>query len=133
MDFVIRSFWWGHEQEERKLHLLSWDKVSQPKRFEGQGLNNFKTMNQVMLTKQFWRINYNPLSLLAKTYKAKYFRRCSIQDCRPKPHHSCYWKNIIKQRESSFERSKMVDWRWFSYPFSSQKLVSLSIPKPGRP
>ena len=25
MDSIIRSLWWGHEQGERKLHVLNWD------------------------------------------------------------------------------------------------------------
>ena len=97
MDAVVRAFWWGHETGERKLHLINWDRVCQPRRLGGLGLKKFKTMNQAMITKQFWRIHHNPHSLLARTFKAKYFPRGPIQDCCPKPHHSWYWKNIIKQ------------------------------------
>ena len=96
MDSIIRAFWWGHEHGENKLHLLNWDKISQPKVKGGLGIKKFKYMNQAMLNKQYRRICHNPQSLLAKTFKAKYFPTCSIHNYRSKPHHSWFWRNIIK-------------------------------------
>lgn len=49
-----------------------------------------------MLAKQFWRINHNPQSLLARALKDKYFPRCSIHDCSPKSHHSWLCRSILK-------------------------------------
>ena len=63
-------------------------------------------MNQAMLTKQFWKIHHNPHSLLARTYKAKYFPRGSIQDCCPKPHYSWFWKNIINHDYSTLKEGR---------------------------
>ena len=57
---------------------MNWERVYQPKRFGGLGFKSFKTMNQAMLNKQFWKINHQPHSLLARTYKAKYFPRGSL-------------------------------------------------------
>ena len=78
MDSVIRSLWWGHEQAERKLHLLNWDQICKPKKLGGLGLKKFKSMNQAMLAKQFWKLNHQPQSLFARTFKAKYYPNCSI-------------------------------------------------------
>ena len=61
-----------------------------------------------MLTKQFWKIHHNPQSLLARIYKAKYFSRGPIQDYCLKPHHSWFWKNIIKQ-----DCPALREWRWW--------------------
>ena len=97
MDSIIRAFWWGHETREKKLHLLSWESVCQPKRFGGLGFKSFKIMNQALLNKQFWKITQKPQSLLSRTFKAKYFPRDSLLDCCPKPHYSWVWRNIIKQ------------------------------------
>ena len=88
MDFIIRAFWWGHEPGERKLHLLNLDKICRPMTLGGGwllGLKKFSLIDQAMLVKQFWRISHNPNFLLARTFKAKYFPRGSIQDCTPKP------------------------------------------------
>lgn len=61
-----------------------------------------------MLAKQFWRISHNPQSLLAKALKAQYFPRRSIHECSPKPHHSWFWRNIIKQ-----DNIKLREARWW--------------------
>lgn len=39
--------------------------------------------------------------------KPKYFPRCSIQECSSKPHHSWFWRNIIKQ-----DNIKLKEARW---------------------
>ena len=88
MDSIVRAFWWGHELGEHKLHLIKWDQVCQPKRNGGLGIKKFSLMNQAMFAKQYWRITQNSNSLLARTFKAKYFPRGSMQECSPKPHHS---------------------------------------------
>ena len=85
---LLGLFWWGHELGEHKLHLIKWDQLCQPKRNGGLGIKKFSLMNQAMLAKQYWRITQNSNSLLARTFKAKYFPRGSMQECSPKPHHS---------------------------------------------
>uniref|UniRef100_A0A7N2L005 Uncharacterized protein n=1 Tax=Quercus lobata TaxID=97700 RepID=A0A7N2L005_QUELO len=78
LDSIVRDFWWGHDQGVRKMHMLHWDKICLNRR-EG-----------------------------AKTFKAKYFPRCSIHDSSPKPHHSWFWRNIIKQGNP-----KLREGRWW--------------------
>lgn len=73
MDTIIRAFWWGYGQGEKKLHLLNWEKICQPKRKGGLGIKNFGPMNPVMLAKQYWNLYQNPNSLLVRTYKVKYY------------------------------------------------------------
>lgn len=29
LDSIARSFWWGHEVGEKKLHLINWDTICQ--------------------------------------------------------------------------------------------------------
>ena len=136
MDSIVRAFWWGHEHGEKKLHLLNWDRICQPKGRGGLGFKKFKYMNQAMLNKQFWRICHNPQSLLARTFKARYFPTCSIHDHRSKPHHSWVWKNIMKQDNNVLREGK---WRvgdgfniplnhryWF--PHSNRNLAHHHLP-----
>ena len=52
----------------------------------GLGLRRFSLLNQAMLAKQYWRLCHNPNSLIARTFKAKYYPRGSIHTCSPKPH-----------------------------------------------
>lgn len=107
MDSFSRSFWWGHELEVRKVHLLNWDEICKPKSKGGLGLKKFSLTNQALVAKQFWRINHNPQSLIARALKAKYFPRCSIHNCTPKPHHSWISRGIINQRNP-----KLKEGRW---------------------
>lgn len=60
----------------------------------GLGLKKFILINQAMISKQYWRIQSSPPSLLAKTFEAKYFPRSSLQDYKPKSHHSWIWKTV---------------------------------------
>ena len=107
-DSIVNAFWWGHDLGVRKLHLLNWNKICYPKSWGGLGLKKFNLMNQAMLAKQYWRISQNPNSLVARTFKAKYFLRGSIQDCSPKSHQSWIWRNIIK-----FDNPKLREGRWW--------------------
>ena len=90
------------------MHLINWDRITQPKRMGGLGLKKFKTMNQALLNKQYWRLCQNPNSLLAKTVKARYFPNSSIQDYRAKSHHSWVWRNTIKVDQPLLREGK---WR----------------------
>ena len=100
----------------------------------------FSLMNQVMLAKQYckqyWRINQNPNSLLARTYKAKYFPNCALQDCTPKPHHSWFWKNIIKQDNPKLREGKWRIGNGFTVPLNHQNWISsphLNLDHPSLP
>jgi hypothetical protein len=34
---LTRGFWWGHESERRRIHLMSWDKITRRKGQGGMG------------------------------------------------------------------------------------------------
>ena len=34
---LIRNFWWGKKQNERKMAWISWDKLCEPKAAGGMG------------------------------------------------------------------------------------------------
>ena len=76
-------------REKENFIFLTWTKYVGPWLFWGGGgllgLKKFSLIDQAMLVKQFWRISHHPNFLLARTFKAKYFPRGSIQDCTPKP------------------------------------------------
>ena len=120
MDTIIRAFWWGHGQGEKKLHLLNWESICQPKRKGGLSPKKFGLMNQAMLAKQYWKLNQNPNSLLARTYKAKYYPNCSLQEYTPKSHHSWFWKNIVKQGDFRLREGQLRIGARFNIPLNHQ-------------
>ena len=49
---LIRNFWWGQKQNERKTAWLSWEKLCMPKSSGGLGFKLLKPFNLVLLAKQ---------------------------------------------------------------------------------
>ena len=108
LDATVRAFWWGHDLGTRKLHLIGWDKIYKARSNGGLGFRKFSTFNQAMLTKQFWRIQNSLDSLLARTFKAKYFPKTHLQGYIPKPNHSWPWKNIAKPQFAELGKGRWL-------------------------
>ncbi|KAL0001694.1 hypothetical protein SO802_015475 [Lithocarpus litseifolius] len=118
LDEIVRCFWWGHNVGDKKLHLVNWYKICQPKERGGLGIKKFNLINQALVAKQFWRIQHCLSSLLAKTFKAKYFPRSSLQDYKPKPHHSWTWRNIAVTQSPSLHQGRWLIGKGFLIPLS---------------
>ena len=72
------------------------------------GFKKFSTLYQAMLAKQYWRIQNKPNSLLARTYKAKYFPRTTLKEHNPKPHHSWTWRSITKAKCADLQQGRWL-------------------------
>ena len=55
LEAMIKKFLWGGNIDVRKLHWVSWDKVTCPKRYGGLGLKELKISNSALLLKWAWR------------------------------------------------------------------------------
>ena len=108
LNAITRAFWWGHDLGDRKLHLVNWDKICQPKCKEGLGLKKFSLVNQAMNAKQFWRIQHNPNSLIARTFQTKYYSSISLREYKPKPNHSWIWKNIVVSQNPALQQGRWM-------------------------
>jgi hypothetical protein len=86
------SFWWAHQDNENKLHWLSWEVLTKPKKVEG-GLDfrDLHGFNMAMLTRQAWRMLTSPESFCAQVHKAKYFPNTSILQAKPLAGMSYTW------------------------------------------
>jgi hypothetical protein len=48
---IIRDFWWGDEENKRKMHWMSWEKITRPKSQGGMGLQDLRVFNQALLAR----------------------------------------------------------------------------------
>ncbi|CAN1146217.1 hypothetical protein LINPERHAP2_LOCUS15125 [Linum perenne] len=45
----MAKFWWGQVSDDRRLHWLSWARLSLPKELGGLGFRDFVTFNRALL------------------------------------------------------------------------------------
>jgi hypothetical protein len=62
---IIWTFWWGDEEDRRRMHWMSWDKMDRPKSQGGVGFRDLRLFNQALLPRQAWRLIQYPNSLCA--------------------------------------------------------------------
>jgi len=70
---TINLFWWGHRQEDRKIHWLGSSKLCVGEEDRSLGFRDMATFNDALLAKQFWRITKNGSMPLASLFRVKYF------------------------------------------------------------
>jgi hypothetical protein len=77
---IIRDFWWGDEENKRKMHWMFWEKITRPKSQGGIGFRDLRVFNQALLARQAWRLIQFPDSLCARIIKAKYYPSTHLLD-----------------------------------------------------
>ncbi|GJN35059.1 hypothetical protein PR202_gb23789 [Eleusine coracana subsp. coracana] len=70
---AISQFWWGDEEDQRKMHWQAWWKLCIPKNKGGMGFRDLHSFNLAMLAKQVWRLLCEPDSLCASVLRARYY------------------------------------------------------------
>jgi hypothetical protein len=64
IEALLARFWWGSKDEKRKIHLMSWDRLSKAKQKGGLGFRGFKDFNKALRGKHCWRLMQEKNSLL---------------------------------------------------------------------
>jgi hypothetical protein len=77
---LTRDFWWGDENERRRIHWMSWVKITRRNGQGGMGFRDLRLFNQALLARQAWRLIAFPESLCARLLKAKYFPSWELTD-----------------------------------------------------
>jgi hypothetical protein len=93
---MIARYWWSNQDEENKMHWISWEKMTKSKGQGGLGFRDIHTFNLAMLAKQGWRLIQNPNSLCAQVLRAKYFPNKSLFEASNANGVSYTWRSILK-------------------------------------
>jgi ribonuclease HI len=72
IDKLCRDFLWGSTLEKRKMHLVSWKKVTVHKSLGGLGIFSMRDRNKALLAKLCWRISTDHTSPWAQMLTQKY-------------------------------------------------------------
>jgi len=92
---VISQYWWGDEEDRKRIHWQEWWKMCVPKCKGGMGFRDLQCFNLAMLAKQVWRLLSDPDSLCARVLRARYFSDGKLLDARLKSGSSYTWQSIF--------------------------------------
>jgi hypothetical protein len=53
---LVRKFWWGSKEGERKPSWVSWKEMCKPKNMGGLGFWDIEFFNPALLARQGWRM-----------------------------------------------------------------------------
>ena len=96
---IIRKFWWGCKQGQRKPAWVSWDVMTRPKHLGGLGFRDLEIFNLALLARQAWRLLQEPMSLSARILTAAYYPNYSVLDAELGPRPSQIWRAILEGRD----------------------------------
>ncbi|XP_075665346.1 uncharacterized protein LOC142635011 [Castanea sativa] len=125
---LIRSFWWGHCKDERKMALISWEKLCTPKACGGMGFKKLKQFNLAMLTKQEWRLQSGKYSLMYRVFKARYFPNCDCAQASLGNNPSFAWRSIMVAQAGVDNGCNIQIWRdkWLPTPLTHRVISTPS-------
>lgn len=72
LEKIQRRFLWGDSEGRRKIHLLSWDRITRSKKYGGLGIKRLLEHNVALLAKWWWRFNKEKEALWVKVVSKKY-------------------------------------------------------------
>lgn len=99
IESLFSKFWWGTKNGARKIHWLSWDKLSGSIKNGGMRFKEIRSFNSSMLVKKYWRLLTGESSLLSKVLKSRYHPRCDVSDAMVGFSPSYAWRSILSARD----------------------------------
>lgn len=72
LDAISSKFWWNAMEDENSLYLSSWNKLARSKKDRGLGFRNIYDINLALLSKLFWKVLKDKISLWSRTMLSSY-------------------------------------------------------------
>ena len=87
LESIRRRFLWGGDEDKRKIHWVSWEKVIASKSAGGLGVGSIRALNVGLIVKWWWRLKHENHSLWRRVV-------VSIHNLINKPHDYIANRNI---------------------------------------
>jgi len=133
MRSTIANYWWGSSADNRHIHWLRWDRLTQHKSVGGMGFRDLQSFNKAMLGKQGWRLVTRPDSLCARVLKGRYYHDGDFMHSTRRKHASHTWRAILAGREvlergmirriGSGEQTNIWSDRWIPAHFDARPIT----------
>jgi ribonuclease HI len=97
IDKIQRAFIWGDSEEKKRMHLISWSRITMPKQCGGLGLRKLEFMNEACLMKMGWSLMVGEHSLWGQVLLGKYGRQFeNAGRITTSQNDSALWKAIVR-------------------------------------
>lgn len=130
IDLFRKRMLWQEGVDQKKIHLVNWPSVCQPKNQGGLGVNDLETMNFCLLCKWIWKLE-NSSGLWQKILRRKYCKGKLLSQISPRQGDSHFWTGILHVRDIFLSFCRRIvgngkrirfwedDW-WGGKPFAVQ-------------
>jgi hypothetical protein len=98
IDSMLSKFWWGSNEETRKIHWMNWERLSRAKHDGGMRFRGMGEFNKALLGKHCWRLAADDSSLLAKVLKSRYYPNTDFMCAKEGYQPSYAWRSILSGR-----------------------------------
>ena len=93
---MVCRFWWAQQENENKMHWISWEWLCSRKKKGGMGYRDLHLFNLAMLARQGWRLIVELDSLCAQVLRAKYYPNGDLLGVKEKSGISYSWRSLIR-------------------------------------
>ncbi|KAG7543566.1 Endonuclease/exonuclease/phosphatase [Arabidopsis thaliana x Arabidopsis arenosa] len=96
---TLTRFWWDSNDQKKKMCWISWDKLTKTKREGGLAFKDITAFNEALLAKLSWKLINEPMGLLARVLKGKYYHSSDLLNVKCPGSASHGWRSILVGRD----------------------------------